>query len=54
MFKIREFARLSQVSVRALRYYDAIGFSGPSASIRSPATASTPQRNWCVWRASWC
>jgi DNA-binding transcriptional MerR regulator len=30
MFKIREFARLSQVSLRTLRYYDAIGLLKPA------------------------
>ena len=50
MFKIGDFSRISQVSVKTLRYYDEIGLLRPAPAGRSicaaRVTTTTPRRLW--------
>lgn len=39
MYKIGEFARLSQVPIRTLRYYDQIGVAVPASPSQAPSAS---------------
>ena len=43
---IGRFARLSGLTVKALRHYDALGLLPPAPWTRSPGTAGTPRTSW--------
>ena len=67
MFRIGDFSKLTQVSVKALRFYDEVGLLKPLALTATPATATTQPRycrdstafwlskNWAFhWRSAIC